>query len=71
MIEEEIAGGAVVKDISTDKKEVALFFISSQIQGKGYGQKALKMIEESYPEVTTWRLATPTQVIRNAVFLHQ
>ena len=55
-------------DISTDKKEVALFFISSQIQGKGYGQKALRMIEESYPEVTTWRLVTPTQVIRNAVF---
>lgn len=68
LIEEEIAGGAVVKDISTDKKEVALFFISSQIQGKGYGQKALRMIEASYPEVTTWRLVTPTQVIRNAVF---
>ena len=68
LIEEEIAGGAVVKDISTDTKEIALFFVSSQIQGKGYGQKALKMIEEYHLEVKTWRLVTPTQVLRNAVF---
>ena len=26
------------------------------------------MIEENYPEVKTWRLVTPTQVLRNAVF---
>ena len=62
------AGGAVVKDILTDKKEIVLFFISPQIQGKGYGQRALKMIEDSYPEVKIWRLVTPTQVLRNAVF---
>lgn len=63
-----MAGGAVVKDISTDKKEIVLFFISPHIQGKSYGQRALKMIEDSYPEVKTWRLVTPTQVLRNAVF---
>lgn len=49
-------------------KEVALFFGSFQIQGKGYGQKVLKMIEEKYTEVKIWRLVTPTQVLRNAVF---
>ena len=68
LIEEEISGSAVIKNISTDKKEIVLFFISPQLQGKGYGQKALKMIEESYPEVKTWKLLTPTQVLRNAVF---
>lgn len=68
LIEDELAGGTVVKDISIDKKEVVLFFISPQVQGNGYGQSALKMIEDSYPDVKTWRLVTPTQVIRNAVF---
>ena len=68
LIEDELAGGAVVKDISIDKKEVVLFFMSPRVQGKGYGQTALKMIEDSYPDVKTWRLVTPTQVIRNAVF---
>ena len=28
LIAEEMAGGAVVKDISTDKKEIVMFFIS-------------------------------------------
>lgn len=68
LIEEEIIGGVVVKDISRDKKEIALFFVSPQIQGMGYGRKALKMIEDSYPDVKMWRLVTPTQVLRNAVF---
>ena len=68
LIAGEMAGGAVVKDISTDKKEIVLFFISPKIQGKGHGQRALKMIEDSYPEVKIWRLVTPTQVLRNAVF---
>lgn len=68
LIEDELAGGAVVKDISIDKKEVVLFFMSPQVQGNGYGQTALKMIEDSYPDVKTWRLVTPTQVIRNVVF---
>lgn len=68
LIDGEIAGGAAVKDISADQKEIVLFFLSPNIQGKSYGQKALKMIEESYPAVKIWRLVTPTQVIRNAVF---
>ena len=68
LIDNELAGGAVVKDISINKKEVVLFFMSPQVQGNGYGQTALKMIEDSYPDVKTWRLVTPTQVIRNAVF---
>lgn len=67
-IEEKIAGSAVVKDIAFEKKEVELFFIVPHLQGKGWGKRALKMIENSYPEVTTWRLITPTQVLRNAVF---
>ena len=68
LIEDELAGGAVVKDMSVNKKEVVLFFIAPQFQGNGYGQTALKMIENSYPDVKIWRLVTPTQVIRNAVF---
>ena len=42
--------------------------MSPKCQGKGLGQKALKMVEDTFPETKIWRLVTPTQVLRNAVF---
>ena len=67
-LEDEIVGGAAVKDISHNKKEIILFFIASKHQGKHLGQNALKMIEDAYPETEIWQLVTPTEVLRNAVF---
>ena len=66
--ENEIIGGVIVKDIEPKTKEVLLFFIVPKMQGKNLGQKALKMVENMYPETRIWRLVTPTQVLRNSVF---
>ena len=66
--EGEIAGSVIVKDIKPETKEILLFFIAPQMQGKNLGQNALKMVEELYPGTRTWRLVTPTQVLRNSVF---
>ena len=66
--EDEIIGGVIVKDIEPKTKEVLLFFIAPKMQGKNWGQKALKMVENMYPETRIWRLVTPTQVLRNSVF---
>lgn len=66
--EDEIIGCVIVKDFEYQKKEVLLFFISPKMQGKNFGQRALKVLEEMYPETRTWRLVTPTQVLRNTVF---
>ena len=64
----EIVGGVIVKDIEPKAKEVLLFFIAPEMQGKNIGQKALNIVEKMYPKIETWRLVTPTQVLRNAVF---
>lgn len=66
--EDEIVGSVIVKDIEPKAKEILLFFIIPKMQGKNLGQKALKMVEEMYPETRIWRLVTPTQVLRNSVF---
>ena len=58
----------IVKDIEPKTKEVLLFFIAPKMQGKNLGQRALKMVENMYPETRIWRLGTPTQVLRNSVF---
>lgn len=67
-LENEIVGCTVVKDVDFDKKEIVLFFISPKCQGKSLGQKALKMVEDTFPETRIWGLVTPTQVLRNVVF---
>ena len=64
----EIVGSVIVKDIAPETKEILLFFIAPKMQGKNLGQNTLKMVEELYPETRTWRLVTPTQVLRNSVF---
>lgn len=66
--EDEIIGSVIVKDIEPKVKEILLFFIIPKMQGKNLGKKALKMVEEMYPETRIWRLVTPTQVLRNSVF---
>lgn len=65
---DEIIGCVIIKDITRFKKEILLFFISSKYQGKNLGQRVLKKTEERYPDIRTWRLVTPTQVLRNSVF---
>ena len=64
----EIVGSVIIKEIEPETKEILLFFIAPKMQGKNLGQNALKMVEELYPETRIWRLATPTQVLRNSVF---
>lgn len=67
-LDDEIVGGAAVKDLGRKKREIVLFFIASKHQGKHLGRSALKMIEDTFPETEIWQLVAPTEVLRNAVF---
>lgn len=64
----ERVGGAVVQSLTHDEREIVLFFLAPSCQGKGVGQRALNALEAEFPETKVWRLITPTQVLRNAVF---
>lgn len=66
---DDIVGCVVVKNINDINKEILLFFISEKCQGNGLGRTALQMVENRFPNVKIWRLVTPTQVLRNAIFL--
>jgi RimJ/RimL family protein N-acetyltransferase len=44
---------------------ISPMFISLEYQGKGIAQKAIRLIEELFPQATTWELKTILQEERN------
>jgi RimJ/RimL family protein N-acetyltransferase len=44
---------------------ISPMFISPEYQGKGIAQKAIRLIEELFPQATTWELRTILQEERN------
>jgi RimJ/RimL family protein N-acetyltransferase len=65
---DKFVGGAIVEDLGNSTREIVIFFLIVEYQSKGIGKKALKMVEDYFPETRIFRLITPSQVVRNAVF---
>lgn len=65
-----VIGGAV---LFHDKKDPAMMyvgriFIEPELHNQGYGLQEMKLIEELFPEITTWRLETPIWNVRTNRF---
>ena len=67
-LNDEIVGSLAVKEIETNTMQIDSFFIAKEYQGKNLGSKALAKVEHIYPNTNTWRLVTPTQLMKNIVF---
>jgi len=65
---DEIIGALAVKEVEDSIMQIDSFFIAKEYQDKDLGSIALKKIEELYPNIKTWRLVTPTQLMKNVVF---
>lgn len=63
-----IVGALAVKEVEAHTMQIDSFFIAKEYQDKDLGCKALNKIEELYPNIKTWRLVTPTQLMKNIVF---
>ena len=50
------------------RKDISIFFLIVEYQGKGIGKTALEMVEAYFPDARVFRLITPSQVVRNVVF---
>lgn len=61
-------GGAIVEDLGKHARDISIFFLIVEYQGKGIGKTALKLVEDYFPDTWVFRLVTPSQVIRNTVF---
>ena len=61
-------GGTIVEDKGGNVKDISIFFLIVEYQGKGIGKTALEMVEAYFPDARLFRLITPSQVVRNVVF---
>lgn len=69
VIEGEKVGGAVVLiDEETQDNTLALFFISTKYQNRGFGYRAWRAIEEAHPKTKVWETVTPYFEKRNIHF---
>lgn len=62
------AGGAIVQYMGCCRYEIHIFFLTVEYQSKGLGKTALDMVESYFPGAKTFRLITPSNVVRNTVF---
>ncbi|WP_291582095.1 GNAT family N-acetyltransferase [Clostridium sp. UBA6640] len=61
-----VAGGIrVMWWEDTTRYKLGPIFITPEFQGKGIAQQAMNMVEELYPQATTWELDTILQEKRN------
>lgn len=69
VVDEEIAGGAVVViDKESGHNHLELLFVRYSMQNKGIGFKIWSEIEKIYPETITWETCTPYFDKRNIHF---
>jgi len=60
-----IIGALFLDKISNNIMRFEDFVISPNYQGKGYGYKVMKLIEEAHPNINEWQLSTPVFSISN------
>lgn len=59
ILDEVIIGALFLIPIENNKMRFEDFVIDPTYQGKGYGFKAMELVEELYPDISEWQLSTP------------
>lgn len=68
LLDDEIIGGADIRDLKENKYRLNRFFLSCEYQNKGLGSKIMKLIESEFPTAIEWSLDTPHLNTRNHHF---
>jgi ribosomal protein S18 acetylase RimI-like enzyme len=66
--QEAIVGGAIVFQAGPGHCELGRIWIDPDHQGRGIGGKALRFLEQAFPDASVWTLDTPAWAIRNQAF---
>lgn len=65
---ETLIGGAVLDTSDSTINLLSRLFIAPSYQGKGYGYRAWREIEQNYTTAPYWKLRTPTYLFGNVCF---
>jgi GNAT superfamily N-acetyltransferase len=64
----KVVGGIIVWILPEDHNILGTIFVDPAFQDKGIGERTWAFIEDTYPQTTSWRLATPTWATKNHHF---
>lgn len=65
---DRLIGGVILTVPASGYARVDRIFIHPDLQGKGYGKEAIRVIEDMYPDITRWQLETSARQINNRYF---
>ncbi|MFB1082864.1 GNAT family N-acetyltransferase [Jeotgalibacillus sp. JSM ZJ347] len=66
--DEVLVGGAVLTIPASGYARIDRIFIDPELQGKGIGKEAIRLIENNYSKVTRWQLETSAKQTGNRYF---
>jgi DNA-binding NarL/FixJ family response regulator len=64
----QTVGGIIIFDMGGGHYELGRIYIDPDLQNRGIGQQAVKLMFERFPEAEKWTLGTPSWAIRNQHF---
>lgn len=62
---QRLIGGLIVEERGADEAFLDAFFIDPAEHNRGYGRRALRLLEQKFPHVRRWTLYTPHRSFRN------
>jgi GNAT superfamily N-acetyltransferase len=65
---DKVVGAVIVWILPEGHNVLGTIFVDPVYQDLGVGEQMWRFIEETYPETTSWRLATPTWATKNHHF---
>lgn len=68
LFDDQIVGGLIIFDPGEGVYELGRIFVDPDYQNLGIGQKAVKWMFITFPQVKKWILGTPSWAIRNQHF---
>ncbi|MET3287453.1 UNVERIFIED_CONTAM: GNAT superfamily N-acetyltransferase [Brevibacillus sp. OAP136] len=65
---DQIIGGFCLIELAADHLELGIIFLDPDVQNKRVGSRAMRFMEQMYPQVKTWTLDTGFESFRNQRF---
>jgi RimJ/RimL family protein N-acetyltransferase len=65
LLDGRIVGGIIVFAMGEGHYELGRIYVDPDVQNRGVGQEAMRLMFEAFPEARKWTVGTPSWAVRN------
>ena len=65
LLDGRIVGGIIVFAVGEGQYELGRIYVDPDVQNRGVGQEAMRLMFEAFPEARKWTVGTPSWAVRN------